>query len=117
MNRLKSIEEWQTLLERSEEQPFLLFKLSVTSLSSVTAKKEMESLVTDLPRYVVISQFDKKVSNAVESDTGVKHETPQLFIIKNKKRFGRQPVIKSSNRSSLKLLKSMYERDESFLDG
>ncbi|WP_432352921.1 monothiol bacilliredoxin BrxC family protein [Sporosarcina sp. A2] len=85
MNRLKSIEEWQTLLERSEEQPFLLFKLSVTSLSSVTAKKEMESLVTDLPRYVVISQFDKKVSNAVESDTGVKHETPQLFIIKNKK--------------------------------
>lgn len=85
MNRLKSIEEWNALLENSDEQPFLLFKLSVTSLSSVTAKKEMESLVTDLPRYVVIVQMDKKVSNAVEADTGVKHETPQVLIIKDKK--------------------------------
>lgn len=85
MNRLKSIEEWKALLENSDEQPFLLFKLSMASLSSVTAKKEMESLVTDLPRYVVIVQFDKKVSNAVELDTGVKHETPQLLIIKGKK--------------------------------
>ena len=85
MNRLKTIEEWRMLLEKSDEQPFLLFKLSMTSLSSVTAKKEMESLVTDIPRYVVISQLDKKVSNAVELDTGVKHETPQLLIIKDKK--------------------------------
>lgn len=85
MNRLKSIEEWQALLENSDEQPFLLFKLSMASLSSVTAKKEMESLVTDLPRYVVIVQFDKNVSNAVELDTDVKHETPQLLIIKGKK--------------------------------
>lgn len=85
MNRLKTIEEWRMLLEKSDEQPFLIFKLSMTSLSSVTAKKEMESLVTDIPRYVVISQLDKKVSNAVELDTGVKHETPQLLIIKDKK--------------------------------
>ncbi|MCM3758552.1 thioredoxin family protein [Sporosarcina aquimarina] len=85
MKRLKTIEEWRMLLEKSDEQPFLLFKLSMTSLSSVTAKKEMESLVTDIPRYVVISQLDKKVSNAVELDTSVKHETPQLLIIKGKK--------------------------------
>ncbi|REB05227.1 DUF2847 family protein [Sporosarcina sp. BI001-red] len=85
MNRLKTIEEWKTLLENSDEQPFLLFKVSMTSLSSVTAKKEMESLVTDLPRYVVISQLDRKVSNAVALDTGVTHETPQLLIIKGKK--------------------------------
>lgn len=85
MNRLKTVEEWRALLEKSDEQPFLLFKLSMTSLSSVTAKKEMESLVTDLPRYVVISQLDKKVSKAVELDTGVKHESPQLLIIKGEK--------------------------------
>lgn len=85
MNRLKSIEEWRVLLENSEEQPFLLFKVSVTSLSSVTAMKEMQAIVTDLPRYVVIVQFDKKLSKAVEQDTGVQHESPQLFIIKNRK--------------------------------
>ncbi|MDW0110915.1 monothiol bacilliredoxin BrxC family protein [Sporosarcina aquimarina] len=85
MNRLKSIDEWRELLENSDEQPFLLFKVSVTSLSSVTAKKEMEALVTELPRYVVIVQLDKKVSKAVEQETGIPHEAPQLFIIKNKK--------------------------------
>lgn len=85
MNRLKTIKEWNALLENSDGQPLLLFKLSVTSLSSVTAKKEMESLVTELPIYVVIVQMDKKISNAVEADTGVKHETPQVLIIKDKK--------------------------------
>ena len=85
MKRIKSVEEWHELLAKSDEQPFLLFKLSVASLSSVTAKKEMESLVTDLPRYVVILPLDKKLSKAVEADAGVPHETPQLFIFKDEK--------------------------------
>lgn len=85
MKRIKSVEAWRALLEQSDEQPFLLFKLSITSLSSVTAKKEMEALVTDLPRYVVIVQLDRKVSNAVAQDSGVKHESTQLLIFKDRK--------------------------------
>jgi bacillithiol system protein YtxJ len=85
LNRIKSIEHWQTLLQNSTEQPFLLFKLSLTCLSSIAAKKEMKYLATDLPIYVVIVQFDKKISNAIETDLGVKHETPQLLILKDGK--------------------------------
>ncbi len=85
MNRVKSIEHWQTLVQNSTEQPFLLFKLSLTCLSSIAAKKEMKLLETDLPIYVVIVQMDKKISNRIESDLGVKHETPQLLILKDGK--------------------------------
>lgn len=85
MNRIKSIEEWQSLLNKTTEQPFLLFKISMTCFSSLTAKKELQTLVTDLPIYVVIVQMDKKVSKAIESDLMVKHESPQLLILKDGK--------------------------------
>lgn len=76
---------WQVLLEESNEQPFLLFKLSMTCFSSLSAKKELQALETDLPIYVVVVQMDRKVSNAIEVDLGVKHESPQLLILKDRK--------------------------------
>ena len=85
MKRIKSIEAWRALLEKSEEQPFLLFKLSMTCFSSLSAKKELQALKTDLPIYIVIVQVDRKVSNAIEVDLSVKHESPQLVILKGGK--------------------------------
>lgn len=85
MKRIKSIEAWQALLEKSGEQPFLLFKLSMTCFSSLSAKKELQTLETDLPIYIVIVQMDRKVSKAIETDLGVKHESPQLLILKDGK--------------------------------
>lgn len=85
MNRIKKIEEWRRLLEKSDDQPFLLFKLSMTCFASITAKKELQKLRTELPIYVVIVQLNKKLSEAIESDLGVKHETPQLLIVKDKR--------------------------------
>lgn len=57
----------------------------MTCFSSLSAKKELQTLVTDLPIYVVIVQMDNKVSKAIESDLNVKHESPQLLIIKDGK--------------------------------
>ena len=85
MKRIKSIEVWRELLEKSKEQPFLLFKFSLTCLSSLSAKKELQSLETELPIYMVVVQMDRQVSNAVENDLGVKHESPQLLILKGGK--------------------------------
>lgn len=85
MNRIRSIDEWRALLNKSDKQPFLLFKLSMTCFASIAAKKELQKLQTDLPIYVVIVQMNRKVSNAIELDLGVKHETPQLLILKDKK--------------------------------
>ncbi len=83
MKRVKTIEAWEKLLATSKEQPFLLFKLSMTCFSSLSAKKELQKLETDLPIYTVIVQMDKAVSRAIEEDLGVKHESPQLLILKD----------------------------------
>lgn len=85
MKRIKSVEAWQELLERSSEQPFLLLKISITCLSSLSAKKELQALETELPIYIVIVQMDRHVSSAIEKDLGVKHESPQLLILKDGK--------------------------------
>lgn len=85
MRRITTIEAWHELLEHSTEQPFLLFKYSMTCFSSISANKELRALKTDLPIHTVIVQPDRQVSNAIEKDLHVKHESPQLLIIKNGK--------------------------------
>ncbi|PIC97486.1 general stress protein [Sporosarcina sp. P26b] len=85
MKRIKKIDEWRELLEGSDTQPFLLFKSSMTSISSLAAKKELDGLRTELPIYIVITQISKKLSATIESDLGVPHEVPQLLIVKDKR--------------------------------
>ena len=85
MKRIKTIESWRDLLAQSWEQPFLLFKFSMTCFSSLSAKKELQKLETDLPIHVVIVQLDRHVSDAIEKDLCVKHESPQLLILKDGK--------------------------------
>lgn len=85
MKRIKTVAAWRELLENSKEQPFLLLKFSMTCFSSLSAKKELQTFETTLPIYVVIVQLDRKVSNAIEKDLGVKHESPQLLILKDGK--------------------------------
>ncbi|MCZ2260057.1 bacillithiol system redox-active protein YtxJ [Sporosarcina sp. G11-34] len=85
MKRISSVEAWRELLEKSNEQPFLLFKFSMTCVSSLSAKKELQSLETELPIYMVVVQMDRPVSNVIETDLGVKHESPQLLILKDGK--------------------------------
>lgn len=85
MKKIKTIGSWHTLLQNSTTQPFLLFKYSMTCFSSLSANKELRALETDLPIYTVIVQTDRKVSNIIEQDLKVKHESPQLLIIKNGK--------------------------------
>ncbi|MEK5040415.1 bacillithiol system redox-active protein YtxJ [Sporosarcina sp. FSL K6-3457] len=85
MKRIESIEAWWELLKKSEEQPFLLFKFSMTCQSSLSAMKELKALETELPIYIVIVQKDRLVSDTIEKDLGVKHESPQLLILKGGK--------------------------------
>lgn len=82
LKRVKTIEEWRQLLAGSNEQPALLFKFSMTCVSSITAQKELKKLTTTLPIYIVLVQPEREVSNAIEADLGVKHESPQLLLLK-----------------------------------
>ncbi len=85
MKRLTTVEEWHELMKNSWEQPFILFKMSLTCSASLTAKKELQKLKSELPIYVVYVQNDREVSNLIESDIGVQHESPQLLILKDGK--------------------------------
>lgn len=85
MKRIQTIEDWHTVLEDSKTQSVLLFKMSLTCFSSLSAKKELHTLVSDLPLYIIIVQTEKAVSKAIESDLHVRHESPQLLIVKNAK--------------------------------
>ena len=47
--------------------------------------KVVQALETELPKYIVIVQEDSTVSNSIEKDLRVKHESPQLLILKVRK--------------------------------
>lgn len=85
MERIKTVEAWRELMANSTQQPFLIFKYSMTCSASLTAKKEMQKMITDLPVYLVVVQQDREVSAAIAQDLGVRHESPQVLIIKNGK--------------------------------
>ncbi|PIC82792.1 bacillithiol system redox-active protein YtxJ [Sporosarcina sp. P1] len=85
MKRIKTIEEWRTVWESSKKQSVLLFKMSLTCFSSLSAKKELHTLVTDLPLYIIVVQTDQAVSKAIETDLNVRHESPQVLIVKGQK--------------------------------
>lgn len=82
MKQIKNLDTWSTVLEQSKHQPLLLFKFSTTCASSVSAFKEIKALQTELPTYIVIIQPYRDVSNAIATDLGVRHESPQLLILK-----------------------------------
>ncbi len=54
-------------------------------MSSIAAIKEYKALITKLPKYLVIVQMDRVVSNAIAGDLQVKHESPQLLILQDGK--------------------------------
>lgn len=85
VKQLKSMEAWQEALRESAIKPIIIFKYSLTCISSISAIKQMKLLETNLPIYSVIVQTDRDVSNAIEADLGVRHETPQVLIIRERR--------------------------------
>ncbi|QDQ00388.1 bacillithiol system redox-active protein YtxJ [Lysinibacillus fusiformis] len=83
MQRIKTTEDWENILKKSREQPILLLKFSMTCISSIAALKEFKALDTHLSKRLVIVQMERDVSNTIEKDLGVKHESPQFLILLN----------------------------------
>ena len=83
MQELHSIEDWNRIVEQSSTEPVLVIKHSTTCPISAAGYKEFQSFETDIPKYCVIVQTSKDVSQKIAEDTGVKHESPQAMFIKN----------------------------------
>jgi bacillithiol system protein YtxJ len=71
----------EQLFELSHERPVLLFKHSNACPISARAYKQMEQLKGDVA--IVVVQKSREVSRDVETRTGVRHESPQAFVLRN----------------------------------
>src|SRR5688572_4070338 len=85
---LHDAKEWEQVLEGSTEKPVLLLKHSTTCPISANAHEQyqnyLKSTDKNLDSYLVKVIEDRPVSNHIAEETNVKHESPQLFLIRNK---------------------------------
>jgi len=71
----------EQLFERSNAEPVLLFKHSNACPISARAYRQMEGV--KVPVSIIVVQDDRDLSQEVATRTGVRHETPQAFVLRN----------------------------------
>ncbi|WP_269051618.1 bacillithiol system redox-active protein YtxJ [Sporosarcina sp. G11-34] len=81
MKELQSINEWKDILEQSKSAPLLVLKHSTTCPISAAAFNRFHAYETEMPKYFLKVRESRPVSNAIESDLGVVHQSPQAFIL------------------------------------
>ena len=85
MKELLSIEEWNDVVEKSKEGPLLVLKHSTTCPISTSAYSRVEAYETEMPKFFLKVRESRPVSNEIESDLGIVHQSPQLFLMKDGK--------------------------------
>lgn len=89
LQEIQSLDDYHKMLEYSNEKPVLLFKHSTTCPISAEAYKQYQTFLENADKnavnaYLIKVIENREISNQVETDTNVKHESPQIFLIKNK---------------------------------
>jgi len=87
---LKSIEDWQEVLDKSSETSVMIFKHSTTCPISARAWNEFQSYLADTPHpeteYVMVKVIESRpVSNRIAQDLQVRHESPQAILLQHRK--------------------------------
>jgi bacillithiol system protein YtxJ len=70
----------EELLARSQDAPVVLFKHSLTCPISARAYRQMQAYDGEVA--LVVVQRAREVSREVETRTGVRHESPQVIILR-----------------------------------
>lgn len=84
--------EWEDILNKSAEKDQVILKHSTTCPVSTNALDEYNAYLQDKPNkdvdYTLVKVRESRpVSNQIEADLDVKHESPQIIYIKNKKAY------------------------------
>ena len=87
IQRIDTIPALDSLIARSNETPVWLFKHSLTCGVSSYAWSELQRFAAESPEdgpvFAVIEiQVARPVSNAAAERTGVRHESPQIFLLR-----------------------------------
>lgn len=85
MEQLQTIEDWQAVLEQSKVERLFVLKHSTACPVSAAAYREFDGLVTDLRKYFLKIQHNRPISAEIESNLGIRHESPQLFLLQDGK--------------------------------
>ena len=83
MKELRSVNEWYDVLEKSKEAPLFVLKHSTTCPISATAYQAYGESAVDAPKYFLKVQDSRPVSNEIEANLGIQHQSPQLFLLKD----------------------------------
>ena len=70
-------------MEASHRRPIVLFKHSISCGISAHLFEEIKTIEAEVN--VVVVQRNRDVSNAIELQTGHRHQSPQAFVIKDGK--------------------------------
>lgn len=84
--------EWEQALEATGDKPLLVLKHSTRCPVSAAALEEFEDYLRDEPaqgvEYAMVKVIESRpVSNRIAEDLGVKHESPQIILVKNKEKY------------------------------
>jgi bacillithiol system protein YtxJ len=90
LKALRDLGDLDRLLEDSAHRPVLLFKHSYSCGTSAEALDELIAHLDQRRRHdadyaVVTVQTHREISNAVSARLGVRHETPQALLIRDKR--------------------------------
>ena len=80
-NEIHTTDELDALVEKSNEQPIVLFKHSTTCPISHGVYNEVSNADADIN--LIIVQNARNVSLAIAEKTGIRHESPQAIILKD----------------------------------
>lgn len=89
---ITTIEEWDEIFEKSTEKDQVILKHSTTCPVSFNALDEYNDYLADEPRkdidYTLVKVRESRpVSNKIEEDLDLKHESPQIICVKDKKTY------------------------------
>ena len=84
---ITSVHDIEALIERSHTQPCLILKHSTTCPISSLAKNRLEKqwdiAAEELEPYYLDLLRHRDVSTYIAGEFGVRHESPQILVIKN----------------------------------
>ncbi len=77
------------ILEASKTGPVIIFKFSSECASSSRLKADLQKKVDEKkliqPIYLIVVQLQKTLSKKIEEYFDIKHESPQIIILRNGK--------------------------------
>ncbi len=78
-----SIDELNEIFAASANEPVVLFKHSSTCGISADLYDQMQRVDGDI--YLIVVQDARDVSDAIADRTGIRHQSPQAFVIRDGK--------------------------------